>query len=636
MKFLTLFALDFFFPADFTLHWMPKEEGPMQCPFMLFVHNKDRNSGSSREHYSGAIRHRQDPLCCVFFALAYHIFLTYIVEKAIPFPDVTPRPEGFTEEADTASLKNFVAESSPGEAITSKEMAEYLIRPWYNQKLVYGYERGERGAGGAPNPRKEICRRTLRAEHKFAHANILHAFSDALHFKSLEPLRSGITEGVSRQQVGLAGCYHDGGVLDVHYLSKSVTMEFIRDKANFPIRRGYFKVDRMITDVDTCFADKIFEPIYERLHTYIAARDDSESEARKKEVHESDRQLVILLRYLGVVLVQDLAFLVNRGDFVGHPILGHEFFRDDTYGFQTFRKEQQHDIKESQNTVERWVERLRRVLENAGETELAETFETMFETFTSKTVGNSGSLPPQQTSQHSSPSQPPIGSIVETCSGTLDASDVPSEPGTFSGNCSSPIPLIESSPAPFKPTAVASDVATWPKLPESKDLPDFVLCIRFGNDVKTVQDVADEYYRKFGENAGIREVELFYGPKVRNGSKAKGLSYRAKALYENGTRHFTRRNLIYRVLEEKGEVDGVRDLQARISEKFPGEEPKWPHIKWLQDDLNRENVMRNPKRSRIIKEAFEVKSRKWVLLALSSAHPPTLSTAVRTALELAR
>ena len=136
------------------------------------------------------------------------------------------------------------------------------------------------------------------------------------------------------------------------------------------------------------------------------------------------------------------------------------------------------------------------------------------------------------------------------------------------------------------------DPSTWPKNPDRDSLPFLAKTARLSTALKTVQGVADEWYRGVEGNPPIKYLEEFYGPGApanRTGRGSMPYSWRSGACRKDGRdfekNHFNKRKPIYAYLEEKGEAAGVTELARLIKEAHPNQDPAPAHLEWLRREL---------------------------------------------------
>ena len=151
-------------------------------------------------------------------------------------------------------------------------------------------------------------------------------------------------------------------------------------------------------------------------------------------------------------------------------------------------------------------------------------------------------------------------------------------PSSFFYGAPCPAPLELANPA---------DPATWPKGVDVR-LPRFVLEFELPQ-MKTMRDAADVYFR--GAPA-IRDLDAFYGSKVRGGNYATGHSWHSEVTRGDSRKLETKLakfNGIFAYLHQHGESK-VDYLQSRVEAQFPGRPPRAVQLHWLAKSLRVELV----------------------------------------------
>lgn len=132
------------------------------------------------------------------------------------------------------------------------------------------------------------------------------------------------------------------------------------------------------------------------------------------------------------------------------------------------------------------------------------------------------------------------------------------------------------------------DPETWPQNPV--DIPQFVASIQPARNYRTVQELADEYFRGTAQRPPLRDVDRLYGQ-----ARGKGLSWRSAKYQGNRAFNtdFAKRLVVWEYLDNYGENRevGIRKLQDDVDRHFKHTDPEsrsWSDLVWLMDYLKRQ------------------------------------------------
>ncbi|KAJ8610967.1 hypothetical protein CTAYLR_010675 [Chrysophaeum taylorii] len=137
-------------------------------------------------------------------------------------------------------------------------------------------------------------------------------------------------------------------------------------------------------------------------------------------------------------------------------------------------------------------------------------------------------------------------------------------------------------------------------------VPSTTTAVRLANTpARQLSKIHSRYFRGVDGGPPVKELERFYGPKKRSGMGKNGKhSWRS-----NGTRKdnrafekaFSKRAVIYEVLDARGEDAGVAFLDGLIKDQFPhSRKSESSHLVWLQKELSkrRPNYAKNRARGK--------------------------------------
>mmetsp|Transcript_23161 Transcript_23161/g.72554 ORF Transcript_23161/g.72554 Transcript_23161/m.72554 type:complete len:405 (-) Transcript_23161:159-1373(-) len=172
---------------------------------------------------------------------------------------------------------------------------------------------------------------------------------------------------------------------------------------------------------------------------------------------------------------------------------------------------------------------------------------------------------------------------------------------------------METAPAPLFDhlcLPAVNDPHTWPKDPDA--LPAFTKSVQLCTP-RTIQDLADEWFRGIRGGAPIKFLEEFYGTRKRSG-KSKYSWRSPKHRSDAFKKAYNTRSIFYLFFEEQiaqgvSEADAVRDLQSRADVHLgEGESSSWSAILKIQGPLIKQ--MRPESHEKNRKRAMEAHQNK--------------------------
>ncbi|KAJ8601182.1 hypothetical protein CTAYLR_009915 [Chrysophaeum taylorii] len=607
--------------ADWLIFQTRSTEGPHVCWLLVFLHDNGTRNHAGHVDASAAMRHATNPERCLHFSMALYLFTMWIV-LGVRKP-------------------NYV----PYEGVDENDGQPIVVHEWMTDFLFFGNKpSGCPGKSRPPDPTAPLSNRTMLDDTKHMYEAIADPILDPEYVVCLrrrESFRMAETAGVSRDELREVEHHRQADVLSISNCN-DFPMRFIRHNAGFPPQGGCFYVARSLEPVPDSLKKKVFgsvvNPVSAALGTDLF---------RNNSFDHTTRNHLQMIDYLAECLVQDAAFMRRQGKMDDHPMWGYEPFN--TKEFADYAERQDTAIKNMP------AERLRMTAAAAQERGDAQTAAAI------NKINTSLCDDCQKLDASADPStttavwlaNTPMRLLSEIHSQVCDATCHPeapmglADPSTTTavrlantpmrllseihsqvcGATSRPEPPIAPAGSSIAQIGHAEPPATPPRRPATEDmaedelmfgirplvvadsstwdedpLPKFASCYNL-RPCESPQDVAQEYFRGVDGGPPVKELERFYGPKKRSGMGKDGKhSWRS-----NGTRKderafekaFSRRAVIYEVLETKGEVDGVAFLNSLIKDQFPNSrKPERSHLLWLQKELSRQRPNYDKNRAR--------------------------------------
>jgi len=490
-------------------------EGPHECYFLVAAHDNSKAVRDGTVYYSAAMRHAETPVMCLQFRFFLTIF-EYFKVFGHDIPEWRPSPANCDDDTEIS-----VTRDTP------------MKRDFYQFYLFPCLSRGQ------TNLRKPMSDTTMYQHAVFAHKNTKPPLScpKKCHLERGVSLRLQIRAGVSEQQVGRHGYFKQYTALNHNYLT-DIAYEAVRQINGYPKEKGhYFQIRNVLRPPDK-LTRAVFDVLIEPYDALMNS-DDFDSGLMDR----ATTQFIGPLKYGACILCQDLAVLYDN--MREHSVFSTDPFKDDSCGFFTFRSELLGAMKDE------GINRMRAtgdVARARGDVKCAEfadrALSAVLDILRENGLLRDGAAQSRaahqpstmQLDRFSTPVRH-IREIHEVCvrgAGTLvpavaapclaprsDASHLAATPpSTPPRPPHGSLPVgrpMETAPAPLFDhlcLPAVNDPHTWPKDPDA--LPAFTKSVQLCTP-RTIQDLADEWFRGIRGGAPIKFLEEFYGTRKRSG-----------------------------------------------------------------------------------------------------------------------
>ncbi|KAJ8608979.1 hypothetical protein CTAYLR_008964 [Chrysophaeum taylorii] len=495
-------------------------------------------AGCSSFSTTTARRTSRDTPTCLHFSMALYLFTMWTV-LGVRKPNYTPYA-----------------------GVDEKDGQPIVVREWMDYFLVFdGKPAGRRGKSGPPDPKNPLSDKAMLDETKGMYARIAVPIEDpehVVHLRRGEALRMAEAAGVGRDELRQAAHHRQADALSVSYCN-DFPMRFIRHSAGFPIDGGCYYVARSLEPVPDRLRNMVFGSVVDPVRAMM--RSDEATFDRNTRNH------LDMLDHLAECLVQDAALMRKLGKMDDHPM----------WGFAPFNTKEFADYVERQDAAMKNmpIERLRMTAAAAqerGDTLTAAAINAIYASLCDTHHKVAAAAVPSTTTAVRL-ANTPARQLSEIHSRVCDAQSRPEATVVPAGRSTARSGHADPPATPPRRLAtedmaddelmfgmrplVVADSSTWDEdpLPNSR------------------REVAQEYFRGVDGGPPVKELERFYGPKKRSGMGKNGKhSWRS-----NGTRKdnrafekaFSKRAVIYEVLDARGEDAGVAFLDGLIKDQFP-------------------------------------------------------------------
>ncbi|KAJ8606745.1 hypothetical protein CTAYLR_009736 [Chrysophaeum taylorii] len=567
--------------ADWLVFQTRSAEGPHACRLLVFLHDNGKTNVTGHADVSAAMRHATNPERCLHFSMALYLFTMWTV-LGVRKPNYTPYA-----------------------GVDEKDGQPIVVREWMDYFLVFdGKPAGRRGKSGPPDPKNPLSDKAMLDETKGMYARIAVPIEDpehVVHLRRGEALRMAEAAGVGRDELRQAAHHRQADALSVSYCN-DFPMRFIRHSAGFPIDGGCYYVARSLEPVPDRLRNMVFGSVVDPVRAMM--RSDEATFDRNTRNH------LDMLDHLAECLVQDAALMRKLGKMDDHPM----------WGFAPFNTKEFADYVERQDAAMKNmpIERLRMTAAAAqerGDTLTAAAINAIYASLCDTHHKVAAAAVPSTTTAVRL-ANTPARQLSEIHSRVCDAQSRPEATVVPAGRSTARSGHADPPATPPRRLAtedmaddelmfgmrplVVADSSTWDEDP----LPKFASCYQL-RPCESPQEVAQEYFRGVDGGPPVKELERFYGPKKRSGMGKNGKhSWRS-----NGTRKdnrafekaFSKRAVIYEVLDARGEDAGVAFLDGLIKDQFPhSRKSESSHLVWLQKELSkrRPNYAKNRARGK--------------------------------------
>ena len=490
-------------------------------PQPCFLLAVSNKNGEERVDVSAAMRHSTQPQLCLQFQIALAIFEIFAVEKEAP-------PTWLLDK-DTKRSPDFHS---------------FHIVPGLDQQKKLDARTSLSAEAMSKNCVFDLIENPLSADQKKLDLS-RRGHSQRHGFYTLEEARSSIMV-----------------LTDAAY-------ERIRSTAGFPTRSGYFYLLRNIHLPPKRLTSQVYASL-------LDSHDPQMTDL-------TTQQFVAVLEHLAGLLCQDLAVLKDRMS--KHAVFETDPFKDDTYGFETFRKDLLAKMRNE------GASQLRRTAEAAhlrGDEKCADYTREVLTSVLAMLDRKKEPTSPRLERMYRQ-----IDEIHQVLVRLRDDKQQNSAPALLP---------VASNQAPLlfgQRPVVVSDPSTWPRKPQH--LPPFALATTLFDKPPTIQTLADEYFRGLDGGAPLKYLDQFYGPGPRpgGGRKNQPFSWRSKEARDPDRKsrafnqNFERRKIYFDYLDKlikdgSTETEAVAFLQAQVDQTLKDGQPSnWSAILSIEKDLKK-------------------------------------------------